>query len=216
MPKLRFKIAWLLVLILFFGVGFAALRESSDLGETGLFSATTGILLGSVLLAAHRREPERAFWLGFALFGSSYLGLTLVPSIRPRLITTKLLAYVDSEMQVRGTSLVNAVPYSDSWSQTGQIRSAVFGLGGQRRLANGQGQEWIVDASTGQLVVSFRGSSANFIRIGHSLLALLVAWLGGLISRCLRRGSRRSQVPTQGHPGSQMVASISRTEPARS
>ena len=36
--------------------------------------------------------------LGFAVFGSAYVGLSLVPSIEPRLITTKALAFLDSKM----------------------------------------------------------------------------------------------------------------------
>jgi hypothetical protein len=192
MPKLRFNIAGLLVVILVLGVGFAALRESSDLWESGLFTAMIGILLVSVLLAIYRKGLTRAFWLGFALFGWSYLVLAVVPAINARLITTKVLAYLDSVMELRGTSAVGVL-YSDAWSQNRQVQSAVFGWRSQQRVANGQGQEWIVDASPGQLVVAFRGSSANFIRIGHSLLALLIAWLGGLLARGLFQRSARAE-----------------------
>ncbi len=87
MRKLRFNIASLLVLILVLGVGFAALRESSELWESGLFTATLGILLISILLAVYGTESRRVFWIGFALLGWIYLGLTAVPSIETRLIT---------------------------------------------------------------------------------------------------------------------------------
>jgi hypothetical protein len=92
MRKLRFNIASLLTVIMVLGVSFAALRQSTDLWESGLFTATLGILLISILLAIHRTEFRRAFWIGFALFGSIYLGCTLMPSIERRLITTKALA----------------------------------------------------------------------------------------------------------------------------
>jgi hypothetical protein len=98
MRKLRFNIANLLVIILVLGVGFAALRESSALWESGIFTVTLGILLLSILLAVHRSESKRAFWLGFALFGWAYMGLALVPSIESRLITNKALAYLDSKV----------------------------------------------------------------------------------------------------------------------
>ena len=101
MKRIRFNIASLLVVILVLGVGFAALRESSDLWESGLFTVTLGILLISILLAVHRTESRRAFWLGFALFGWIYLGLSLVPSIESRLITTKALHYLDSKVPGR-------------------------------------------------------------------------------------------------------------------
>ena len=85
-----------LVIILVLGVGFAALRGSlSALWGSGIFTVTLGILLLSILLAVHRSESKRAFWLGFALFGWAYTrGLTLMPSIESRLITTSVLAYL--------------------------------------------------------------------------------------------------------------------------
>ncbi len=104
MHRFRFNIASLLGIILVFGVGFAALRESSDLWESGVFTLTFAALLISILFAVHRTESRRAFWIGYALFGWTYPGLSLVPSIESRLITTKALAYLDSK--VRGRSLV--------------------------------------------------------------------------------------------------------------
>ena len=98
MRRLRFNIANLLGVILVLGVGFAALRESSDLWESGVFTLMLAALLISILLAVHRTESRRAFWIGFALFGWIYLGLSLVPSIESRLITTKALAYLDSKV----------------------------------------------------------------------------------------------------------------------
>jgi hypothetical protein len=95
MRRLRFNIASLLCVILILGVGFAALRESSDLWESGVFTRTLAALLISILLAVHRTDSRRAFWLGFALFGWTYLGLSLVPSTESRLMTTKALATLD-------------------------------------------------------------------------------------------------------------------------
>ena len=104
MRRIRFTIASLLVVVLFVALGFAALRESSDLWESGVFTLTLAALLISILFAVHRIESRRAFWIGFTLFGWIYLGLSLVPSIEYRLLTTKGLAYLDSK--VPGRSLV--------------------------------------------------------------------------------------------------------------
>jgi uncharacterized membrane protein len=71
MRRIRFNIASLLGVISVIGVGFAALRESSDLWVSSLFTLTLAALLISILLAIHRTEKRRAFWLGFALFGST-------------------------------------------------------------------------------------------------------------------------------------------------
>jgi hypothetical protein len=105
MKRIRFTIASLLALILVLGVGFAALRESTDLWESGLLTLTLGVLLISILLAVHRTESRRAFWIGFALFGWIYLGLTLMPSIESRLLTSKALAYLDSKVLSRSVEL---------------------------------------------------------------------------------------------------------------
>jgi hypothetical protein len=64
MHRIRFSIASVLGVILFLGVGIAALRESTDLWESGLFTVTAGVPLMSVLFAVHRREARRAFWMG--------------------------------------------------------------------------------------------------------------------------------------------------------
>ena len=101
MRRFRFHIGTLLILVLILGVGFAALRESDETWDSSIFSLTLGMLSVSILLAIHRTETRRAFWLGFALFGWTYVGLSLVPSIESRLLTTKALAYLDSNVPDR-------------------------------------------------------------------------------------------------------------------
>ena len=70
------------------------------LGERALHTDACALLI-SILLAVHRTESRRAFWLGFALFGWCYLALSLVPSIESRFLTTKALAYLDSKVPGR-------------------------------------------------------------------------------------------------------------------
>ena len=101
MRRIRFNIASLLVVVLVLGVGFAGLRESNEPWESGLFTLTLAVLLISILLAIHRTESRRAFRLGFALSGTTYLALSLVPPIESRLVTTKALAYLDSKVPGR-------------------------------------------------------------------------------------------------------------------
>ena len=176
MKRIRFNIASLLVIIFIHGVGFAALRESSDLWDSGIFTVTIGVLLISILLAVHRIESRRAFWIGFALFGSIYLGLSMVPAIESRLMTTKALAYLDSEAAGR-TVITNSLPWTLA-VQTGELSGTGFG--------------------------GWSGTTENFIRIGHSLFALLAAWIGGQLSRRLFRSARLPEpttvVATEGRP----------------
>ncbi len=197
MRKFRFNIANLLVIILVLGVGFAALRESSALWESGIFTVTLGILLLSILLAVHRSESKRAFWLGFALFGWAYMGLTFMPSIESRLITTKALAYLDSKVPGRSLGFwIADVSGTGSGSPSDQVQSAVFAINGNQLTTSRQGQVRLWDATTGKLLSGWGGTTENFVRIGHSLFALLVAWLGGQLSRRLCRASRDPEVST--------------------
>jgi len=84
MRHIQFTIASLLVVVLFVAVDFAALRESRDLWESGVFSLTLGILVMSILFAIHRTGSKRAYLLGFALLGTTDFGLSQVPSIESR------------------------------------------------------------------------------------------------------------------------------------
>ncbi len=114
--------------------------------------------------------------MGFALFGSGYVGLSLIPSIESRLITTKALAYLDSKVPGRTQSF-----YTIRFTGTGSNHNSIQTQAGTVKL-------W--DATTGRLLGGWAGTTENFVRIGHSLLALLVGWLGGLLSRRLWRASR--------------------------
>jgi hypothetical protein len=175
MRRFRFHLGTLVILVLLLGVSFAALRESNANWESSIFSLTLAVLLISILLAIHRTEKRRAFWLGFALFGWIYLVLILMPSIESRLITTKALAYLDSKMP--GRSMVYAINSSGKLTLNGRPITSITSNGGSTGTAS--------------------GTTENFVRIGHSLIALIAAILGGLLSRYLhaRNLERRSEPP---------------------
>jgi hypothetical protein len=186
MRRFRFTIASLLVAVLFVAVGFAALRESNDLWDSGIFTLTLTALLVSILLAVHRKEARRAFWLGFALFGWGYLALSLVPSIESRLMTTKGLTYLDSK--VPGRSLgVFKIQFTGTGSGTpgNQVQAVAFSPDGRQLATSSQGTVRLWNVSTGKLLGGWGGTTENFVRIGHSLFALIVAFLGGQLSRHL-------------------------------
>jgi hypothetical protein len=197
MRRFRFSIGSLLILVLVLGVGFAALRESTDLWDNGLFSLTLGVLLITVLLAIHRTESRRAFWMGFALFGSAFLALSLVPTIESRLLTTKALTYLDSKVPGRssGVFMIELVG-TGSGSPSNQAQSIALTANGNQLAISSPGQLRLRNAGTGRLLGNWSGTTENFIRIGHSLFALLVGWSGGLLSRRLWRASRLPQEST--------------------
>ncbi len=191
MRGFRFHIGTLVILILTIGVSFAALRESNDLWDSGILTLTIGILLTSILLALHRTERRRAFWIGFALFGWVYLGLTLVPSVESRLITTKGLAYLDSKVPGRSMWLYHVIS-TGTGSETGNDK-VMWAIGGIQTPTAGQRQARVWDVEAGKLLNGWGGTTENFVRIGNSLFALLAAWLGGQISHRLCRVSRPTE-----------------------
>jgi hypothetical protein len=201
MQRFRFHIGTLVILVLVLGVSFAALRESNEIWESVVFTLTVAVLTTSVLLAVHRSEKRRAFWFGFALFGTTYLALSSTPSIESRLITTKALTYIDSK--VRRSAQVGyayfdydtdgdmdlyvvnkAQPsalYVNNGNGTFQDVTTTVGLNSgttNTHLFNSPGGLWTFS------------TSENFVRIGHSLCALIVGLIGGQLSRHLRNNNR--------------------------
>jgi|SRR5579864_4045266 len=212
MRSIRFTIANLLALVLFLAVAFAALRQSTDLWDSAVFSMTIGALLVAGVLGVHRHGRERAFWLGFALFGWAYLGASLVPAVQSRLITSKGLAYLDSK-RLAFTRVASAgqgsngrgVAFADV-DNDGFLDLFVVDSSNANTLYRNVGNGTFLDvtASSGIAMnggqagntLTLRrnagmsglwtvagGTSENFLRIGHVLLALVMAYLGGRISR---------------------------------
>jgi hypothetical protein len=197
MRNLRFNIASILGVILFLAVGFAALRESNDYWDSGLFTLTLGVLLVSILLSIHRSQAKRALWIGFALAGWSYLGLSLVPSIESRLLTTKGLAYLDSKVPGRPSGVTNLLLSAiGSGGSANQIQNVAFTVDGTKPATPSQVVVKVWDTATGKILSGWSGTTDNFMRIGHSLCALVAASLGGQLSRRLSRSARLQPLST--------------------
>ena len=93
----RFSIRTLMAFIVASAVGLAALRNANDLwaGMMLLFAlASVGV---AVLGASHMSGQERAWWMGFAVFGGGYLVAALCP-VRSELATTHLMEYLQARV----------------------------------------------------------------------------------------------------------------------
>jgi WD40 repeat protein len=201
MRRFRFRIGSLLILIVFLGVGFAALREATDLWDSIVLTLAIGVLLVSLLLAIHRQAERRAFWVAFALFGWVYLGLTAIPSIESRLLTTRALAYLDSQVPGRPDLIQGTMTGAGNMDPIAlTVRSVAFSPDGTRLAAsNNSGSVRIWSTGPGKLVFTGTGNTEDFVRIGHSLFALILAWLGGKFSRQLH--ARNREKSDRAHPG---------------
>jgi hypothetical protein len=203
MRRIRFSIANLLGLVLFVAIAFAALREADEFWESGLFTLSVCVLLTSVLLAIHRTDRKRSYWLGFALVGGSYLVASLVPPVESRLLTTKGLHFLDAKMPGREiTPMWIVTAFDVDGSSTTSVQTVTASTNSQTLALPGQGtggtrvQLW--NASTGKMLTGTNRASENFVRIGHSLLALILAFGGGHLSRWLLEKERR---PRTSEPG---------------
>jgi hypothetical protein len=147
------------------------------------------------------------------------LGLSLFPSIASGLITTKALAYIDSQVPrpipaadalydllVVNDSQPNVL-YLNKGNGVFQDVTAVAGLNSAGNQVMGSDRLFF-NISPRQWLRGSIGTTENFIRIGHSLLALILALVGGKLSQYLHsrdggRASRRStpEVPLSANPG---------------
>jgi hypothetical protein len=185
MSRIRFTIGGLLAAVLFAAVPIAALREATALWDSGVFTVTAGLLLGSVLLAVHRTGRRRAFWVGFGLFGWAYLLAGLKPPVGSRLLTTKALVYLDSKVP-RETPAGLVVADFDS---DGDVDLLVANGSATNAATVGTSSGDVIlwnSGTTLNLLPGPGGTTEHFLRVGHSILTLVVATLGGLLSRSLR------------------------------
>ena len=131
------------------------------------------------------------------MFGWGCLGLSLVPPIESRLMTTKALAYLDSKVPGRTQNFFTIqVTGTISGTPGNQVQAVAFSPQGNQLATSSLGTVKLWDATTGRLLGGWAGTTEYFVRIGHSLLALLAGWFGGLLSCRLWRASRPSGVST--------------------
>jgi hypothetical protein len=194
--RIKFTIGTLLIVVLFLGLCFAALKQASDTWDGGILGVTIGLLLVSILLAVHRVGEKRAYWLGFALFGATYLGLTFVPAVESRLSTTQALKFLDSKIPGRPI-MITGEPWG-STSNTTQVIVNTTAINGNVLSGPNQGQTVALwNVAPGPMAGTWAGTSENFIRIGHSLVSWLAAWAGGLVSRAIYARNRELSTPSR-------------------
>jgi hypothetical protein len=194
MRRFRFSIASLLALVVFVAVGLAALQAASDVWDGCVFASTSLTLLIATLLAVHRRGRDRAFWIGFTLFGSAYLVASLVPNVEPRLPSTRGLAYLDSKLSKRVVGFTWSTVSTGGSTTGGNVpQTFTFTTSGSTLAANSlpTARLWSL---AGSPPAGSSGSMENFVRIGHSLLALVMALAGGHLSRFLFEHGRRRRL----------------------
>jgi hypothetical protein len=194
MRRFRFTIGALLVLVLYLGIAFAALRQASPLWDQALFTGTLALLILALLLAAHRRERKRAYWFGFAVAGWIYFGACAIPMLEARLVTHTLFARLaerltnESDLVVANLSTVDIMADPSANPTTIQFQ----GPPAQAQLIT---ENVTPQGVTRTLRLAVFGDQTQFISIGHSLVAIALAFLCGKLSRWLFARERSREEP---------------------
>jgi hypothetical protein len=157
MRRSRFTIAWLMTVVLLVALGFAALRRSSEVVASAVFTSAVVTLLVATVGAVLGRG---AAWVGFAVFG--WGGLILVfgplswelpsgPNVpAPKPLTTFVLADLYRHVGVKPSG-VGAASEEEGWVWINSMGGAGY-------------------------------VSLPFIQTGQSLISVLLACVGSLIA----------------------------------
>jgi hypothetical protein len=185
---MRFTLRQLMTFVAFVAVGCGGLLHPSAWLASAIFTLTVIVLFVAVLAAVGRSGAARAFWIGFAIAGWGYLWVAHWPDeesylVNPQwqfqttgpLLTTKLLGRVHTALhpppKVRGGGFFSVAPERWGMNPNGSIFSSLPFAQFAAPAPTPAGAQPTLDA---------------FMRIGHSLWALLFAYLGGRLTRALR------------------------------
>ncbi len=167
---IRFSIAGLMGVVLIVAIGLAALRTASNTWAGVIFLATCSVLALSIVGVICRRESERAWWLGFAIFGWGYMALAFWPSGEPRLPNLPTMALVQWLSAKLGLKIEGMAGGSG-------VRGAIDGMSGLQSVP------------VALMAGGFGGGGAvgyqAFEQVCHCLWALLFAVLGGTLASIL-------------------------------
>jgi hypothetical protein len=190
----RFSIRTVMGLVVLIAVGLAALKNGNEVWD-GIMLLTALAAVGVAILAAtFSRERERAWCVGFALFGGCYLHLAVGPwtndGFRQRLITTSLIGDLRNWMFESSVKylLIEKEEIRDQLAKllptNGKYDPVVASLQNNLRAIDNQ----LIKNKTASRRFDY------FQSIGHSLFALLAGLLGGSFAVCFY--ARRQRVDT--------------------
>ena len=80
MNRLRFTLAQLMAIVLYLGFGFAALRNADEFWASATYTLAITLIAGALVGAFARSGRARTPWVGFAVFGWTYLLIVHLPA----------------------------------------------------------------------------------------------------------------------------------------
>lgn len=213
----RFSVRSLLVVVTIGCVGIAAMLNADALWESVSWGSALFLLSCAILLIIYRRDQQRAFWVGFVVFGGMYLAVLLYsfsaawkgeayasnPLHYNSLATTKLMGFG----YVRLIPDARRQEYVSAPADAGEEQIGLNSLPGSAIIRTGPypGDLSSISFGPGDARVYFAASSTvtpnpsyvqpgKFISIGHTLWLLLIAAAGGKVCQVIYR--TRPQAPS--------------------
>jgi hypothetical protein len=192
--KPRVTIAQLVIAVAFCGVAFAALRSPSYLWANALYTFVAVSLVLATINVLFSRGRSRAFWAGFLIAGGTYFVTYAVPGLResicPRLLTEPLLDMLYANVAPSQPAPVQWMGGTLNGNTGMAMMTMMGGMYGTPVPAPAPTSRWAAwteperDEGVGHQIGSIRlVSSEPFRQIGHSLVILLFASLGGVYAR---------------------------------
>ena len=173
-------------MVSFAAVGLGGLLHPTAYGTSVVFSSTLLVLLVAVLAAVGMRGASRAFWIGFAIAGWGYLwaaqadeGAFVEPPWQFQtdgpLLTSKLLNSVFDSLHPDA-----AKPKGGGFFSVSPELPLIGSMQGFSVSAEAR-------AASQRAAIDYEQLTLNFMLVGHSLWALLLAYLGGRLTAHLHR-----------------------------
>jgi hypothetical protein len=169
--KFRFSITAMLAMTGYAAFTFVALPSGTIFWASFAFTGALGLLTLALMGVLYSEAATRAFWVGFVLVGFGYYSIVFAPmldrQIGSRLATTKLLAYLQSNIQ-------RTPPSTKPWfgRTSAEVTLSLDYVDLVRRMSSGP-------------VLYAAPQWDPFQQTGHSLLTIPLAIIGGVICRHL-------------------------------
>jgi hypothetical protein len=199
--RIRFSIAGLMASVLFLAIGFAALRAASLVWASAVFTLAVVLFAAAILATATCRGPSRIAWMGFAVFGWTYLLATFWLWPAPNGVTappflTKV--FLDSFQPPLHTANVTTIDPGPTGETSIEIRPNVA------TTVPGTANLMTMTPFSGRVI-----NLLHYRRIGHTLVAIVLGLFGALLGALLSaRGVGGWRVTPDQRPATRRVGMV--------